>query len=385
MTLPVETIFGQPSWRLEGDLVSAHLTCQGGQLAPVTFRDEDGEGVRSPYYINPWHHETLEPGKGDNDAEVLHALRGDFFCLPFGEGPLQGHEVPLHGESSTRAWEALNPERSEGAQCYRFRQSSAVPGAQIIKALSFKDGHRAIYQEHTITGFDDEVPLGHHAILPGFDEDPWHITTSSLVELGVMPGDDLPPPGERHALKKGAFSSSLSQLPLADGSFGDGRSFPARDGHTDIIALFHQGPLAWTCAARRGELWFSIKDARLLPSTVFWMENRGRDVSPWNGRNCCIGIEDTCGHFASGLPTSAQPNSLSEKGIPTAMKLSPTTSTRIRSIQGCLAKSEDFGPVMDLKQVSEDRWAWIDESHRVLEFQLSAQWVLDGAGSPQQP
>ena len=55
-----------------------------------------------------------------------------------------------------------------------------------------------------------------------------------------------------------------------------------------------------------GFLWFSLKDPAVLPMTMLWMENHGRHFPPWNGRNCCLGLEDLCGYFAGGYAPSVR-------------------------------------------------------------------------------
>ena len=72
----------------------------------------------------------------------------------------------------------------------------------------------------------------------------------------------------------------------------------------------------WTCAVceEEGFLWYSFKDRAVLPSMVMWMENHGRHGAPWNGRNCCIGLEDVCAYFAKGLLPSVEDNDISATG-----------------------------------------------------------------------
>jgi hypothetical protein len=125
--------------------------------------------------------------------------------------------------------------------------------------------------------------------------------------------------------------------------------FPARQGFVDILGLLSavEGDIGWTAAVAReaGYLWFSLRNPRQLPMTLMWMENRGRHGSPWNGRNCCVGLEEICGYFAEGLPASARDNPLEAEGIPTAVMLSSDTPTRIPYVEGVARIPEDFGRV----------------------------------------
>src|SRR5689334_9331989 len=89
-------VYGQPSWRLASTEVEAYVTELGGQLGPVTF-DRKGRKLQ-PYSVAPWAEERLAPGT----PPIIQALRGDFFCLPFGGNstPWRGEKHPVHGETS---------------------------------------------------------------------------------------------------------------------------------------------------------------------------------------------------------------------------------------------------------------------------------------------
>ena len=76
--LRVKTIVSQPSWVIRTSDVELAVTQLGGHMAPVTFHRRSAAPVQ-PYYISPWQGERLKI-----DEPVLVPLRGDFFCLPFG-------------------------------------------------------------------------------------------------------------------------------------------------------------------------------------------------------------------------------------------------------------------------------------------------------------
>ena len=46
-------------------------------------------------------------------------------------------------------------------------------------------------------------------------------------------------------------------------------------------------PFAWTAVAfpQQRQVWFALKDPRLLRATIFWISNGGRYYPPWNGRH----------------------------------------------------------------------------------------------------
>ena len=98
-----------------------------------------------------------------------------------------------------------------------------------------------------------------------------------------------------------------------------------------------------------GYLWFSLKDPKVLNSTVFWIENHGRHGVPWNGRNNCLGLEDVTAHFADGLHASAEPNVLTKAGVKTAVELSADHPTAVHYIQGVAKVPSGFEQVKTVK------------------------------------
>src|ERR1019366_3890304 len=79
-----QIIHGQPSWRLASSSVEAFVTEAGGHLGPITF-DRKGRKLQ-PYSVAPWAEEETDPSL----PSIIKALRGDFFCLPFGGIPFMG-------------------------------------------------------------------------------------------------------------------------------------------------------------------------------------------------------------------------------------------------------------------------------------------------------
>jgi hypothetical protein len=74
----LKTVLGQPSWRLASPRVEAYVTQTGGMIGPVTF-DRTGKKIR-PLSVAPWATEAIDK----SNPEIIRALRGDFFCMPFG-------------------------------------------------------------------------------------------------------------------------------------------------------------------------------------------------------------------------------------------------------------------------------------------------------------
>ena len=163
-----------------------------------------------------------------------------------------------------------------------------------------------------------------------------------------------PTKGEYQSFAIGARFDSLRQVPLQfkGAPDADVTRLPARQGFADLLQICYEPTdIAWLTATRvdDGYLWFSLKDPKVLASTVFWIENRGRHGVPWNGRNHCLGLEDVTSHFADGLSASAQPNVLTKQGVKTAIELSADQPTAVRYIQGVVKVPAGFEQVQTLR------------------------------------
>jgi hypothetical protein len=94
-------VYGQPSWRIASSEVEAFVTEMGGHVGPVTFY-RSGQRLQ-PYSVAPWAQEKNDPPL----RPVIKALRGDFFCMPFGGNAtaFRGERHPVHGETANARWQ----------------------------------------------------------------------------------------------------------------------------------------------------------------------------------------------------------------------------------------------------------------------------------------
>lgn len=346
----METIDSQPSWILESPQVRLAVTKVGGQMAPVTFLRDSGKPVQ-PYHISPWQNEGLK----DLPAPVLTALRGDWFCLPFGgNGDEFRHEKhPPHGEVAGAEWTYVDTKHDGGRHTLVLAFEPQARKGKIVKELSLVEGHNAVYSRHIVTGFSGPAPCGHHATLAMPDEPGVFRVSTSPIEFGMTNPSRFSDPTKREyqSLAIAAPFTDLAHVPLLEKGTGDAdlTRLPARQGYADLVQVVNkQDPTAWTCATRTDEgwLWYALKDPRVLRSTLLWIENRGRHGSPWNGRNNCLGLEDVTSFFADGLAASAGQNLLTRRGVPTAIEFSADKPTEIRYIQGVTRVPEGFGKVV---------------------------------------
>lgn len=352
----VRTIHSQTSWLIQTKEVALAVTQLGGHMAPVTFYRDTDQPVQ-PYYISPWQDE-----KRTLDVPVLVPLRGDFFCMPFG-GNAEAHggeKHPPHGETAGSTWSYVGTEQGKGTTTLSLALETKVRPGKVTKRLSLVDGHQVVYCQHVIEGFAGKTPLGHHATLAVPEKEGKLRVSVSPFRLGMT--NPLlfsnPAQGEYQSLQIGRSFDDLRRVPVLwkDAADADCTMFPARPGFADLLAVCSEpadkraGP-AWVTAAHQeqGYVWFSLKDPAVLPTTVFWIENRGRHGVPWNGRNRCLGLEDVCACFADGLVPSLQSNVLNKAGIPTAIELSKETPTVINYIQGVAKVPKDFGAVKTIE------------------------------------
>lgn len=345
-------LYGQKSWRVVSDCVEAFVTERGGMLAPVTF-DRQNRRIQ-PYSIAPWHSEAL-----DETVPGWHRVfRGDFFCLPFGlnNTVYRGEEHGVHGEIASEPWTFEGIEQGNGRTTLHLSFTTKVRPGRIDKFLSLVDGQNAVYCRHVISGMEGAMPMGHHAMLQLPEEE-----GSALISMSpkaywqVFPETDLHPGESSYsALKAGARFESLQRVPAASGEFVDASRFPARPGNDDVMLSINRqgGPFAWSAASipQWNYVWFALKDAAVLCSTLMWLSNGGHRLYPWNGRHRHrIALEEMTGNFHYGLAESAEPNALSAMGFTTAHSLSADSAFTVNYIMAVAPTSRGFGRVKSIE------------------------------------
>ena len=338
----LETKLGQPSWRLKSDDVEAYVTQTGGHIGPVTF--QLGRRQIQPYSVAPWAAEA----PAAKSPAVLRALRGDFFCLPFGGNakPFRGERHPVHGETANARWklESASPGELHLSLKTRIREG------RVDKHVFLRPGQTAVYQRHIISGMSGPMNLGHHAMLK-FPDSGGVVSTSRIAFGQVLPTRfEQPEQGGYSALKVGARFRSLQRVALAGGGHADLTRYPARRGFEDLVMMVSEAaqPLAWTAVtfAEEGYVWFALKDPRVLRQTVFWISNGGRHYAPWNGRHVnVLGLEEVTSYFHHGLAESAGRNPLSAQGIPTCLRLNPNQPLKVNYVMAVAVIPKGFDRV----------------------------------------
>lgn len=346
MSISTHLSHGQEAWSLDNGTVSLTVTRLGAQMAPVVFRDGTRE-IR-PYYISPWQDEDLAI-----DCKMLVPLRGDFFCLPFGGNAtaFRGEVHPPHGETCGEAWHLGGVSEDGPASTLSLWLETGVRRGRVTRDLTLIKDHPVVYSRTVVTGFAGASPFAHHAILavPG-QAGALRVSTSPF-DLGMTVPTAFD--ASRKLLIEAVFKD-LKSVPAQAGGMVDCSVFPQVPGHCDLLSMFERpnarhGTPAWVAAVNQEQdwLWFAFKDPALMPARMLWMENRGRQDAPWNGRNNCLGIEDGRMFFDIGLAESAAENPVTREGIPTVLDF-PGTPVEIRYIQGAVPVPRNFGRVADV-------------------------------------
>jgi hypothetical protein len=322
-------------------------------LGPTTFA-LDGRGV-SPYAVAPWAEEDRTPIA----TPLLRAMRGDFFCLPFGFDPVpyRGERHPPNGEAAHGVWRFGGLRRDSDGITLRASFATRVRKGLITKEVTVVPGQTAVYQRHTVSGMRGLMNYGHHALLKfPPEEGSGRISTSRFLFGQVRPvASEFPAKGGYACLKIGARFSSLKQVPLANGGRTDISVFPAREGFDDVVLLASDPslPMAWTAVtfAAQRFVWFSLKDPRELSTTLLWMSNGGKHYAPWNGRQRHVmALEEILG-LPMGLAASIAENSFSRAGVATSKMMDPKRPTVVRSIHGVASIPAGFDVVASIRPV----------------------------------
>ncbi len=326
---------------IHSDLASLSMTQIGGHLSDVSFTLADGRRIM-PMHVAPWVDEALAP----DIPPIIRVLRGDFLCAPFGSSDLLPDMPLIHGLPANGAWNVT------GDLTNRLEATldGDVMGATVTKQVELRKGERVVYQRHTLTGGSGQIPIGHHAMLRADSElkiafSPW--------SMALTPPDpvEVPPLG-RPLLQNGQTITDLHNAQRADGGTVDLTIFPSPEGFEALwmVVADRRPEFAWTAAtSAEGWVWFGLKNPRVLPQTLVWFSNGGRDYAPWNGRHRrVIGLEEICAYFHLGHKASMAENPVSRTGSPTTVTLTPDVPVTVCYMFGIAPIPDGFGAVTDI-------------------------------------
>lgn len=341
-------------WEIGTETSVIFMTREGGHIAPVTFLKDTDLPVQ-PYYINPWH----KNAPAEFPDPLLKPLRGDFFCMPFGanETEYNGEKHTCHGETASAEWILVDVNEEAEKITVIFTMNTKVRPGKVTKKITLVNGQNVIYSSHILEGYEGDMPIGHHCTLRMPQGDGTLLISTSAFDYAHTNPSLFSNPENREYqyLAADAEVKDISAVPALwkNAETIDCSILPHKKGFDDALQLLRHAcdNPAWTCAVYPEEnfLWFSLKDAAMLPGTVMWLSNGGRHAAPWNGENACIGLEETCSYFANGLADSVQKNMFAEKGFPTAIELRPDVPAYVNFIQGVTRIPNGYSKVSEVK------------------------------------
>ena len=278
----------------------------------------------SPFARAPWRDLPLGDSRFPAGmAPHLARLSGDFFCAPFSTDDIEG--APGHGKTANTCWKLEGQTRSDTALLVRFELCDTIAGLSVSKSLLLVDGDPFLYQQHVLSGADADIPVAHHTMVDASGGLDLSTSRKAFAETPPVPLEPDPSLG-RSLLAYPARSTDLAAFPLADGSVASLLEYPIGECHEDFVMLVDEErsphTLGWAIAYRRSlaDAVILAKPADLLPETMLWFSNRGRDYAPWLGEHAdVLGIEEACSLSLRGWSASIAPNPLSEAGISTAI------------------------------------------------------------------
>jgi len=377
MCINEKNVYGEKSYIISNNCIELAITKLGGQMAPVQFYKDDGNPIL-PYYISPWQEEDLKPIEPVNKV-----LRGDFFLLPCGlPKQFEKEGYIIHGETANRNWELDSYINKNGITKLSLFMNTKIRTGLVKKIIKLVDGNNAVYIKHILTGYSDSFSFGHHAILNLPESENSVFISTSPIKFGYThPGNDetFCVNKEYNSLQAGRQFDNIKQVPTVwkNKPFLDCSVHPINTGFTDLIQIYYEkndGP-AWLVAyyPEMNYIWYSLKNSDELPSTVFWMENKGRHYFPWNGRARCLGLEDVCVAFGDDGVNSHIKEKLRKSNIKYEAHIDETTI--IRNIQGVAKVPVGFGSIEEI-DFSKNTMTVISESKHKINVNVDWEFLF---------
>jgi len=302
----------------------------------------DGERRISPLATAPWvaHAGADFP---DDLAPVERNLSGDFFCAPFGASDVE--DAPPHGWSANSSWTVT----ADTGSRIEAELDRPVMGAKIRKALDLSPDAPLLFQEHWIEDGKGALTVAHHPMVRLVGGGRF---TCSEKRVAVTHEAPLEP--GRARLAPGVLARDIARMPGAVGGFVDLTQLPIANAHEDFVTLVEaEGQtIGWSAVLREDEddIVFFVKDPSVLPITMLWHSNGGRDYPPWNGTHRgVLGVEDGCAAGANGHRTALAPNPVSALGVPTSLPLGAGVTHRIAHVTGAIARPTEWSRVTDIR------------------------------------
>lgn len=267
-----------------------------GLLDGFNVTDEGRE--IAPLHRAPW----VDSGEvmPESEPPLIARLGGDFFCAPFAAS---AEGSPMHGWPANSSWRVSQAE--DGVLEAELERQ--VLGATVRKRLVVRDGHPFVYQSHRFSGGKGRLTFANHANVSVKNG---AFIRTSLKRVWETPKQQQEPDPARgrSALVSPAQSEDPRAFPGMEGPV-DLTRYPWNPRHEDfVIGIEAPGhALGWTAVTRpeEGDLYLSLRDPRVLPMTMLWHSNGGRDYPPWSSRHFgCLGVEEGAAEHMLGVSSA---------------------------------------------------------------------------------
>lgn len=235
----------------------------------------------------------------------------------------------MHGWPANEPWCIVKNENGT----LRASLGQHVFGASLVKELSVLDGHPFVYQRHVFTGGNGRVPVANHANVSLPHGGLIRTSPKSIWETPNAPQESDPDRG-RSGLCYPAQSADPHQFPGISGPV-DLTRYPWNPKHEDfVVGIEASGhSLGWTAVTRphEGDLYLSLRNPKLLPMTMLWHSNGGRDYAPWSSRHFgCLGVEEGAADHMLGASIEA------DLVGPGAVTLTDNGTVEVRHVIGAI-------------------------------------------------
>lgn len=313
-----------------------------------------------PLHAAPWRDEAEIQADGGLPL-VDRRLAGDFFCAPFATS--DDPDTPPHGWTANSAWHVAG---QASGRLHAVLERD-VRGAVVTKALELADDAPLLYQEHVFNGGHGILPVAHHPMLRLAGGGRFFTSPKRAV---LTPNQPLEP-GRSH-LAYPARSTELTAVAAADGRTADLTRWPVGARNEDFAVLVEAdgADIAWSAVIREVEddIVFFLKNPAVLPVTMLWFSNGGRDYSPWNSRHIgVVGIEDGCAAGAGGEAVAAGPNPVAGEGVATGLALAKGRRHTIRHVTGAIPRPSGWTAISAIS-VAGDRLTISDDAGRRIDL-----------------
>jgi hypothetical protein len=126
-------------------------------------------------------------------------------------------------------------------------------------------------------------------------------------------------------------------------------------------------------------VWFSLRDPKILASTILWLSNGGRHYAPWNSRHVNVmGIEDVTSFFHPGIAESVVENGLTRRGVKTSIELSKAKPLVVNHIMAVADLPQGFDQVAAI--VPRDASVTLRSKNGTsFDVKLDASWLYRAA------